>query len=164
MALRRAFSLVELIFVMVIIGILAATGTYYFRPNVLQRDVDFVLGKIKEARFKGIGYNKYEFNGSYISDPIGCIELNPTVLNSMREDREDYKLKSEIESSVEILCFDYLGRPHRDRNDSGESDNNETRLDTLLHTPLEIRLSYNGKSKTILVLPMSGFATVAACD
>lgn len=157
MALRSAFSMVELIFVMVIIGILAAAGTFYFRPNILQMDVDFVLSKIKETRFKGIGYNKYNF-GSYISNEVGCINLSTDGFKNMAE---NYKFKSEVTSSVETLCFDYFGRPHRDRNDSGDLDNNETRLDTLLHAPLEIKLSYNGRSRTIVVLPMSGFATVA---
>lgn len=173
MAMRSAFSMVELIFVMVIIGILAATGTYYFKPNILQRDVDFVLGKIKEAKFRGIGYNKYEFNGSYRSDSIGCIELSKDALNSNNgeDEAQKYKINSntEIEAyynnlQVNTLCFDYLGRPHSDKNESGGDDNNETRLDTLLHSPLEINVTYNGNSRTILVLPMSGFATVKVCN
>ncbi|HIE34940.1 MAG TPA: type II secretion system protein [Campylobacterales bacterium] len=173
MALRGAFTLIELIFVMVIIGILAGTGAYYFRPNILQRDTDFILGKIKEAKFKGIGYNKYEFNGSYRSNSIGCIELSKDALNSSNEEDEaqKYKINSYVEinasyngSEVKTLCFDYLGRPHSDKNESGGDDNNETRLDTLLHAPLEINITYNGDSRKILVLHMSGFATVKACN
>jgi len=166
--MRKAFSMVELIFVMVIIGILAATGTYYFKPNILQRDVDFVLGKIKEARFRGIGHNKYEFNGSYRSDSIGCIELSKKALNSNNgeDEAQKYKINSNTEINayhdglqVETLCFDYLGRPH-----NGSQDENETNLSSLLHTSLEINVTYNGDSRIILVLPMSGFATVKVCN
>ena len=166
--MKKAFSLIELIFVMVIIGILAATGVYYFKPNILQRDVDYVLGKIKEARFRGIGYNKFKFNGSYISDPVGCIELTKYALNNdnTKDETQKYKINDLTEISayhdglqVQTLCFDYLGRPH-----NGSQDENETNLSSLLHTSLEINVTYNGDSRTILVLPMSGFATVKVCN
>jgi len=177
-ALRSAFSLLELIFVIAIIGILAAIGAYYYRPNTLQKDTDFVLGKIKEARFRGIGFNKlYAENGSQIENwrSVGCIELTKEGIENAfikKDEAKKYRLNSHtiIESvyyngyEVDTLCFDYLGRPHRDRNDNGDLDNNETRLDTLLHTPLKIKLSYNDKLKTILILPISGFATTVVDD
>jgi prepilin-type N-terminal cleavage/methylation domain-containing protein len=154
-ALNRAFSLLEMIFAIIIIGILAGVGIINFNPNYLQRDAEFVLGKIKEARFKGVGYNKIDFNSSDINFSIGCIELNRDSLNSLVEDKKDYELKSEIEPSVK-LCFDHLGRPH--------IDDEYTKLDTLLPVPLEINITYNGNVRTIIVLPMSGYAEIPALN
>lgn len=150
--MREAFSMIELIFVIVIIGILSAIGTSYFKNDTLKNDVDYILNKIKQTRFEAIGYNKCNFNGEYKSDSIGCIELDKDKLNGLSE---NYQLKSTIDSSVKTLCFDYVGRPH-----DGIKDNNETNISSLLSSPLQITINYNIKSKKIVILPFSGYAQI----
>ena len=149
--MKRAFSLVELIFVMVIMAILAGIGMSNFKINSLTNDADFVLTKIKQTRFEAIGYDKSNFNGSYISNSVGCIKLDSSDLSF-----KNYEIKSLIDSNISTLCFDYLGRPH-----NGSQDNNKTTIDSLLHSPLQINLTYNQKSKKITVLPISGYSFIS---
>jgi len=59
--MKKAYTLIELIFVIIIIGIMSAVGASAFKPTYLRDDTNFIQAKIKQAQFLGIGYNHIAF-------------------------------------------------------------------------------------------------------
>ena len=144
----RAFTLIELLFVIVIIAILSAVGAYEMRPNYLRNDTDFVLMKLKDVKYRAIGYSKQLSDLGDLNSSIGCIEISE--LNST--EGTNYKFHSDINilpSDINTLCFDRYGRPHK--------DDNESSLSSLLHKNIIIILNYNDKNSTITIYPFSGY-------
>ncbi len=155
--MKKAFNLTELIFVLVIIGILTGVGFYSFKPNYLRNDTNFVLMKLENIRYSAIGYDKKLENLGSIDYSIGCInirDLNKTADNTKSK---NYKFHSAIDVSpaIEILCFDNLGRIHK-----GEDDNNRTTLDSLLTSYVIITLKYQDENSTIILNSQSGFIDI----
>lgn len=151
--MKKAYTLVELIFVIVIIGVLAGVAGSSFKSDYLAADMDYIAAKIKEAQYKGIGYEHRNFDGTFQSGMKGCIELTETALEDKASEGDvAYKLHVSIDTSLssDMLCFDAKGRPH-------ETDFS---LGTLLNVKKEINLSYNGRTKQIIILPLSGFAII----
>ena len=141
----KAFTLIELIFVIIIIGIISGVGFSMQKSDYAYRDGEYLLLKLKEARYKAMG-----FEGKLDE---GCIELNANSIqtNELNE-VEAYKFRSSIDSNMTDICFDYLGRPHFEDN---------VDLDTLLQNKKDIILSYNEKSCTVMVYPLSGYGIIA---
>lgn len=151
--MKKAFTLIELIFVIVIIGIIAGVGFSMISPHYHLKDGEFLLLKIKQAKFKAMN-----FEGEKNST---CITLTRDKLNSNEKDdvknQYAYKFHSLINSSVNKLCFDSQGRPHDGDSYSGE----DVRLDTLIHENLDIKLTNNKKSCTIRVYPLTGYGIIS---
>ncbi len=150
--MKQAFTLLELIVVIVIIGIMAAVGSSTFRSNYLRDDVHFILSKIQEAHFRGIGYEHNDF-GVEESNPDynnGCINLNSSLLHeSAAAAALHYNLH--VDSfDYGILCFDAKGRPHLDN----------FKESTLLTTQKLLNFTYSGKSLSIIIEPVSGYAII----
>ena len=144
----RAFTLIELLFVIVIIAILSAVGAYEMRPNYLRNDTDFVLMKLKDVKYRAIGYSKQLSDLGDLNSSIGCIEISE--LNST--EGTNYKFHSDINilpSDINTLCFDRYGRPHKDDNNSN--------LSSLIYNNITIRLEYNNKDANITIYPFSGY-------
>jgi type II secretory pathway pseudopilin PulG len=95
--MRRALNLIELIFVVVIMGALYAIAVYSFKPNTLQQEVNFVAMKVLEAKYQGIQYDAFGQEQT-----IGCIE----------PEEIEYAFKSTITSNPKKICFDAKGDPH----------------------------------------------------
>jgi prepilin-type N-terminal cleavage/methylation domain-containing protein len=148
--MRRAVTFIELIFVMVILGILTGLGFGFTKSDTTYRDGEAVLLKLKEARYKAMGYE------GLLPDFSDCVELNQNGLNDPLNQAGGYQLKSTISlpwtDGEEWLCFDNLGRPHKGQ-DSG--------LDSLLGAPMEIDLYHGDKNCTIVVFQQSGYAIIA---
>ena len=148
--MRKAVTFIELIFVMVILGILTGLGFGFTKTDTTYRDGEAVLLKLKQARYKAMGYE------GLLPDLKGCVELNKNGLNDPVNEAGGYQLKSLISSSwtdgQEWLCFDNLGRPHKGQ-DNG--------LASLLKAPMEIYLDYGSKNCTIVVFQQSGYAIIA---
>ncbi len=150
--MKKAFTLLELIFVIVIIGILAGVASTSFRSDYLSADADFVLAKIKQAQYRGIGYEHKVFGSS--DAPVdyehGCIRLEKSALQeSASEGDITYRLRVDA-FDAGTLCFDSRGRPHDD----------DFRILTLRSEKKVIDLSYNGENKQIVVQAQSGFAII----
>lgn len=117
----RAFTLIELIFVIVIIGIMASIGVTSFKPKYLLNDIAFIQNKIKEAQFLGIGYEHNNF-GSEESNPDynnGCIKIDKNSLDEDSNNSNQISYYIHVDIVVEdggsnIICFDSKGRPHTD--------------------------------------------------
>jgi prepilin-type N-terminal cleavage/methylation domain-containing protein len=145
--MRHAFSLIELIFVIVLIGILSGIGFYMSRPDYVRQDAQYTLLKLKEARYRALGYDAL--------DPAGCITLTASALsNSDEAPRHDIRSAiTPINTLVpeQMICFDSLGRPH---------DGNSTALNTLLTTTVDIVFTNSDKNSTIRLYPQTGYAII----
>lgn len=146
--MKKAFSMLELIFVIVLMGVLSSIGFYMYRPNTALLDAQYTLLKLKEARYRAIGYSAL--------DPSGCVTLTKASLEG-----DSTTIKHDIKSAIthtshnDTICFDALGRPH----DMGFS----IALDTLAHSTITIvftDFSDNQKSSTIRLFPQSGYAII----
>ena len=63
--MKNAYTLVELIFVIVIIGVLAGVASTSFKSDYLRADMNYIAAKIKEAQYKGIGFEHKVFGTDY---------------------------------------------------------------------------------------------------
>lgn len=148
--MRSAVTFIELIFVMVILGILTGLGFGFTKTDTTYRDGEAVLLKLKQARYKAMGHE------GLLPDLSGCVELNKNGLDDPVSQTGGYQLKSAISTSwtdgETWLCFDSLGRPHKSQS-SG--------LGTLMRAPLEIYLDHGGQNCTIVVFQQSGYAIIA---
>jgi len=153
--MKKAFTLVELIFVIVIIGILAGVASSTYKENYLKNDINFIALKIREAQYKGIGYEHKVFgtDNAPVDYINGCIRLEKSALEEKSADGNiGYKLH--VDSFDEgTLCFDSKGRPHDD----------DFSLATIRSEKKVIDLSYNGETKSIAVSAISGYVSTS-CD
>jgi prepilin-type N-terminal cleavage/methylation domain-containing protein len=155
---KKAFTLLELVFVIVVIGIMAGVGSSAFKPKYLIDDTNFIVAKIKEAQYKGIGFERLDFNGGAIGgyNNVGCITLTRSSLeeNATNIGEVNYKLHvtnqgGDKDWDFGIICFDSKGRPH-------ESSFNGT----LIETQRNLTLTYSGEDKTITIQPITGYVTI----
>ena len=150
--MKKAFTFIELIFVIVIMGIMASVASSSFRSNYLLNDTNFIALKIKNAQFLGIGYEHLDFGGGVSSsDRTGCIKINKSKLeeNATNKNELNYKLHVTLSPSDTTICFDSKGRPH-DKDFNG----------TLLTSQKIITLSYNKKENNISIEPITGYVIV----
>ncbi len=155
--MRKAFSMVELIFIIVLMGILAKVGSGFIPDNKLLTDTNYISMKIKEAQKNAIGYDTFEFGQTpYWKIPLRysrdfnrtCIESTKLFLENL-DSEKTYKLTAQIENNTTV-CFDNIGRPFH------QNPINEA----LLHQNVDINVTYNTRKSTISVLPMSGYVII----
>jgi hypothetical protein len=111
----RAFSVIELVFIIVIMGIMTYVGLEYIPDNTLIADTQMLKQKILEKKSNALGYKVNESNET-------CITFDKVWLNNddyISDDKVHYKFKTDISaeyegnhSKVTKICFDYLGRPY----------------------------------------------------
>jgi prepilin-type N-terminal cleavage/methylation domain-containing protein len=129
----KAFSIVELIFVIVLLGILASIGGNLLPDNRLLQYTNEVTMKIKETQKNAIGNDVNGFETPW------SVENNSTCITL------DNSLHVEVS---EKICFDEYGRPY------------DFATAQLLLNKVDITVKYNDKNNTISVLPMSGYVTL----
>jgi len=139
---KRAFTLLELIFVIVIIGVLSGVGFYNFKPHYLRNDINFVLMKLEQARYTAIGYDKsHPTSSSY----IGCV----TIDDLNKTDDPAYTFHSALQNKpFNLLCFDTLGKAHK-------NDENTT-LNSLFSQDITLIYQYNAQETNITIDHLSG--------
>lgn len=151
--MRRGLTLIEMVFVIIIIAIISATGTISYHPGILQNDTKFTVLAIEKKRREGTGFDHRVFGGGEISDIKyrGCIVLTKEgIMNAYSEGENKYNFKSSVSGKYngKRICFDHLGRP---------SEGNYTNP---VSSSVDINISYSNKSFIIEILPVSGYVII----
>lgn len=148
--IKKAFSMVELIFVIVLMGILASMGGNLLPDNRLLNDTNYIIMKIKETQKNAIGYDVIGFGKPWSSSTennVTCITLTQDgFLDKEFNSQKPHRFSIEDFDSG-VLCFDVYGRPYQ--------------TEQILLQNLDINVTYNGKTKNISVLPISGYVTLS---
>ncbi|MEA1982070.1 MAG: type II secretion system protein [Campylobacterota bacterium] len=155
--MKNAFTLIELVFVILLIGIMVAVGSSAFKPKYLQDDTNFIVAKIKEAQFLGIGYEHLKFGGDSVGPDYktGCIYFKDTNLSegASSSNQITYKIHIELDEDSDLyeqtICFDSKGRPHED-------DFNGT----ILEEQKVLKLTYSNQSTEIVIEPITGYVII----
>ena len=147
--MKRAVTLVELVFVIVIIGVLLYIGVYSFKPKYLLNDTRYVYMKILQTKYEGINYDK---SWQSTTNGIGCIDLRLASLQSAGKE-DHYTFHASISNTLDTLCFDRYGRAHAD-------DNATTASSLITSKQRIITLSYKHEEINISVLPKSGYVII----
>ena len=144
----RAFTLIEMIFVLIIIGILSIVAIEFIPDNTLTDNTKALKNLINEKKSFALGY---EANMSDSDDNKKvCITFDKDTLNKEENNsRVKYFFKADISSNYDTICFDRFGRVYKNSID----DENKN----LLHKNVKITLKYKNKTKTIIVHKTTGF-------
>jgi len=146
----NGFTMVELIFIIVLIGILAGIGVNYMPDNRLLNDVNFLSMKIKQRQKSAIGYDISRFSKPWSKESsLTCITLDTSVLeNEDLNTQKPHKFSSTLSvDGNSTLCFDEYGRPYQSEH--------------LLLNTLEMNLTYKtDQYKSISVMPISGYVII----
>ena len=143
----RAFSLIELIFVVVIIAIILAVGVNYLPKTRAISDAESIKFKLLATRTNALGYKTAEEND------YTCITLSKDVLNK-NEKNSNENVKFLIKSDIRIeglkngntICFDNLGRAYDGR----------AKIENLLHNKIFISV-ISEREINLTLYPISGF-------
>ncbi len=152
--MKKAFTLIELIFVIILIGIIAGVGSSMFKTNYLLHDTHYIMSKIRQAQYEGIGYEHQKFDGTFIDDDRGCVDFTKEKLDdNASESGGKYSLHVSIDKSAfssGTLCFDAKGRPH-----DGDFSSN-----SLLSEQKMLKLGYSDTENIIIIEPITGYAII----
>jgi len=146
----KAFTLIELIFVIVIVGIISMGALNAIPDNTLKNNTHYIYSKILEKKANALGFIANMDNED--ENRTVCITFTKDWL---KQDEKLSKVKFDLSNRIEItpqhktICFDYLSRPHKGKVDLIKFDN-------LLYNSSEINISYNKKQETIIIYPMTG--------
>lgn len=145
--MSRAFSLLELIFVVVLIGIMAGLGASALRQDYLLHDSHYIASKIMQTQYEAIGYDHRRFDGTWIDDTSGCVIFDKATL-----EEGGYGLHVSIDYSdigADRICFDHAGRPKGGAHGS-----------PLLTERKLLKLSYRDKEAIIAVESATGYVII----
>jgi len=145
----RGFTLIEMIFVLILIGILSTIAISSIPNNTLSDDIKMLKNLINEKKSFAL---EYEANMSDNNDKKKvCITLTKTALNNEEKNSKiKYIFKSDISSSpYNVVCFDKFGRVFHDEIDAQNKN--------LLDKNITIMLQYRDKSKIITIHQITGF-------
>lgn len=146
----KAFTLIELIFVIVIVGIISIGALNAIPDNTLNNNTNFIYSKILEKKANALGFMANMDNED--ENRTVCITFTKDWI---KNDENYSKVKFDLSDRITItpqnktICFDYLSRPYKGSVDLKNFNN-------LLYNTSEINISYNNKQKTIIIYPTTG--------
>lgn len=142
---HSGFTITELIFIIIILGILAGGAVMNMPDNRLLGDINFVTANIKQKQMQALTYDLYDFNNpSWRNsfDERTCIDT--ALIQADAKNPRKHHLKSSL--SAAKICFDSLGRPYHDN----------YQLNNLLKMPILLHITYKNHTKKITIMPYSG--------
>jgi len=152
--MKRAFSIIELIFTIVVIAILASSARMILPDTVLHSDSNFILQKIREIKMQALLYDhaipgdeswrEKDYNNTCITfskDYLNNLEKNTNSAQKHRLNRHTV-----ISATVPKICFDHEGHPYK----------NSYKLNNFLKMPIELNITYKKRIKQVLIMPFSG--------
>jgi Tfp pilus assembly protein PilE len=152
--MKKSFTLIEMIFVIILVGILSISALQSIPDNTLVNNTNFLYNKILEKKANALSFmanmNDVDENRSV------CIKFD---INWLKNDEKYSKVKFDlsnrvtINSSDETICFDYLGRPHN-------GTINLENFSNLLHKNVDIKISYQNSDKNITIYPITGYVEI----
>ncbi len=132
--IRNGFSMIELIFIIIVLGILGGMTSMSIPDNKQFSDINFITSKIKQKQLQALSY-----------DDKTCITISKDALNADERNiskSNPYQITSTID--VETICFDNLGRVYK------EGLNNFQKM------PIVLNITYKDRTKKIVIMPYSG--------
>ncbi len=148
----RAFTLLELIFVIVIIGILVKVGMASIRTDYLLSDANYIAMKLETARYRGIGYDHRWGKDEDLSE--ACVTLTESGLGERAEQGSvHYAIHVSLSGELagQTVCFDRLGQAHDDGNFTSEP---------IAEQKVLILRDQRGQERQVILLPQSGFVII----
>ncbi|SFV53364.1 Putative periplasmic ATP /GTP-binding protein [hydrothermal vent metagenome] len=176
--MKRAFTMIELIFVIVVIGILAATIIPRMQNNPTQEAAIDLISKLRYTQHLALVDDKYDSsNPNWFKDRWRIVFSGETNSSYSIQDSNSSYAKDPLTRTKEIknqklrgvdsitfsggcdkqiINFDYLGRPLIGDLTAPYDGNH------LLKTPCTITLHGNEENACIIIEPESGY--IKACD
>lgn len=148
----KSFTLIELIFVIIIVGLISIGAINAFPDNTLINNTSFIYNKILEKKANSLGFNA-DMNNAEENRTV-CIKFDKQWL----KDDENYskvrfslsnRIEIDVSSNRKTICFDYLGRPY---NGDVDLDN----FSNLLHDETNITIKYKQNTKIITIYHITG--------
>ncbi len=146
--MKKAFTLIELIFIIVILALLSGVAVMSIPDNRLMTDINFVTMQIKKKQMDAFLYDHYDFddptwrNNFYDNTCIDTAKIKSNEIDS--KSARKYQMHSTL--SEDKICFDHLGRPYHDN----------YQLNNLLQTPILLDIEYKKIKRKIKIMPYSG--------
>jgi len=150
----KAFTLIEMIFVIILVGLISISAINAIPDNTLMNNTQFIYNKILEKKANALSFMAKMDNKD--ENRSVCITFDEEWLkNDENFSRVKFDLSNrvQISSNFKTICFDYLGRPYN-------GDVNLTNFDNILHQNVDINVTYNAKHKEITIHPISGFVEI----
>ena len=147
----KAWTLIELIFVILIVGFLSIGAINSIPDNTLLNNRNFLYNKILEKKANAIAFEA-DMNNSEENRSVCITFTNDWIKNDENYSKVKFDLSNRVvvNSTVSTVCFDYLGRPY-----NGNVDLDT--LDNLLHDEVNVTLKYKNKEKNITIFPITGY-------
>ncbi|RUM56619.1 MAG: hypothetical protein DSY40_01970 [Nautilia sp.] len=152
--MKKGWSLIEIIFVILIVGLISRVAINVIPDNTLLNNTNYLYNKILEKKSNAIGFQADISNSD--ENRSVCIKFTRDwLVNDENYSKVKFKFSRRVElnSTQEVVCFDYLGRPYKDSIDLDSFNN-------LLHQEVNITLKYNGKEKNLTIYPISGYVEI----
>lgn len=148
---RHGFSMIELIFIIIVLGILGGMMKMNMPDNRLLTDLNFITSQIKVKQIQALSYDNFDYKNSEFFDDKTCIIINKDSMNEHEKNTSKaspYQIspKTILSISDENICFDSLGRPYK--------------LNIFVKMPIELNVTYKNRTKTINIMPYSGAVIV----
>ena len=146
----KSFTLIEMIFVIILVGLISIGAINSIPDNTLSNNVKFVYNKILEKKANALSFmanmNDADENRSV------CVTFDEDWLRNdenYSKVKFDFSHRVTVSSDKETICFDYLGRPY-------DGSVNLINFDNILHEKVDITIKYKKSYKKITIYPISG--------
>ena len=146
--IRSGFSMIELIFIMIVLGILGGVMSMSMPDHKQINDINFVTSKIKQKQLQALSYDNFDYEIGEFDDNKTCITTSKDSLNSNERNiskSNPYQITSTIDEKT--ICFDSLGRVYEG-------------LNNFQKKPIVLNITYKDRVKTINIMPYSGVVIV----